>query len=671
MRKKLVCEKIGGSPQFTVPAPELMNMVVELDPALWAATSAPCENLSTNSRFLLYLDPNNSGSIRIDEVTGAIKFLFASFKSEKELNRCIESLDLSEINSEGEAGEDFLKFIKKTFGLKDDNAELALAEVSDKINAVSSGPLKGDGKLRAPAVEDPVVLAFFNDVLTVSGQDSLTIETLDKFIADAQDFLHWEENTAKPELKVQDPTLAYSVYSALKTKLDEFFNYCQLVAIDPANLSRFQLNSENMPPLEIKNQQVVSEYLDSMPLALPNDKMELRLTRDTNPRFQAQLKDFGTAFKISSLALDKWQEIKKELGPYDEYCARIYGDPVGKLGRAKLENYLNGSEIKTLRNILAKDAKLSDTLEQLKKIEKMILFRRYLPEFLDNFVNFKDLYAQGKNSIIQAGSLILDGRHFDLTIFVRSHAEHKKYALKSNLCMIYVELENKDKGVPKHFAVASVTAGSADNLYIGKKGVFLDNQGVYWDAVITDFVNGPVSFWQTMFLPFRKAGENISQRMAKLSSFNAIEQNVAKGVKAAETNNSKGHSLLSAGSIAVLCGSVGVAALGSGAAYIIKTLQNVFWLKILLFMVGIIALVMAPAVISALLKLRRRNLALFLEASGWAVNQHMRLKSRIAKTFTYRPESGKCSSNAWLCYILIALIIISALLTLNSIYKWL
>ena len=36
MRKKLVCEKIGGSPQFTVPAPELMNMVVELDPALWA-----------------------------------------------------------------------------------------------------------------------------------------------------------------------------------------------------------------------------------------------------------------------------------------------------------------------------------------------------------------------------------------------------------------------------------------------------------------------------------------------------------------------------------------------------------------------------------------------------------------------------------------------------------
>jgi hypothetical protein len=670
MRKKLVCENIGGSPQFTVPAPELMNLVVELDPALWAATSAPCENLSTNRRFLLYLDPNNSGSIRIDEVIDAVKFLFAAFKSEKDLGRCVDSLAVSEINAEGEGGEDFLKFIKKTFGHKDDNEELMLVEVSDKINALSSGPLKGDGKLRAPAVEDAAALVLFNDVLTVSGQDSLTTEALDKFIADARDFLEWEENTAKPELKVHDPTLAYSVYSALKTKLDEFFNYCQLVAIDQANLSRFLLNSENMPPLEIKNQQVVSEYLDAMPLALPNDKMELRLTRDVNPRFQTQLKDFGTAFKISSLTLDKWQEIKKELAPYDEYCARIYGDPAGRLGRAKLENYLNGPEIKTLQNILAKDAKLSDTLEQLKRIEKMILFRRYLPEFMDNFVNFKDLYAPGRSSIIQAGSLILDGRHFDLTIFVRSHAEHKKYALKSNLCMIYVELENKDKGVPKHFAVASVTSGSAVNLYIGKKGVFLDNQGIYWDAVITDFVNGPVSFWQTMFLPFRKAGENISQRMAKLSSFNAIEQNVAKGVKAAETNSSKGHSLLSAGSIAVLCGSVGVAALGSGIAYAIKTLQSVSWIRIVLVLIGIIALVMAPAVVSALLKLRRRNLALFLEASGWAVNQHMRLKSRIAETFTYRPGKSKCSNNAWLYYILTALIIISALLTLNSIYKW-
>jgi hypothetical protein len=73
---------------------------------------------------------------------------------------------------------------------------------------------------------------------------------------------------------------------------------------------------------------------------------------------------------------------------------------------------------------------------------------------------------------------------------------------------------------------------------------------------------------------------------------------------------------------------------------------------------------MLPAVISALLKLRRRNLALFLEAAGWAVNQHLRLKSKIAATFTYRPEYEKPLRNSWIYYILlvIAIIIIALLI---------
>ena len=234
--------------------------------------------------------------------------------------------------------------------------------------------------------------------------------------------------------------------------------------------------------------------------------------------------------------------------------------------------------------------------------------------------------------------------------------------------MIYVELQNKDKNIPKQFAVASVTAGSANSLYIGKKGIFIDNKDAYWDAVITDFVNGPISFWQTMFLPFRKASEAISQRMMKLSSFNAMEQNISKGAKTVETQK-KGFSLLSAGSIAVLCGSVGVAALGSGIAFAIKTLQSVSWVRIVVVFLGVVLLIMAPAVISALLKLRRRNLALFLEAAGWAVNQHLKLKNAIARTFTYRPEYERSSNNAWLYYVLLAVILIAGAIIYNRMFK--
>ncbi len=670
MKKKLICEKIGGSPQFVIPVPEVMKDIVALDPALWAATSAPCAGLSINPKFIAYLDPNNSGSIRIDEVIAAIEFLLKSFKSARELNNQNETVKLSELNVESDAGKAFLKFVKKSFSLKaDESSELTLAQVSDKINLVSSGPLKGDGNLTSAAVKDADDLNLFKDILAVSGKDSLSLELLDKFIADAEDFLDWEENTAKPELKVKDSTSAYSAYSALKDKLNEFFSFCQLVAADPANAGRFRLDPEKIPPLELKNPAAVSEYLDAMPLAPPNRNLGLELSSTINPRFQGQVKDFAAAFKLSVLSLEKWEKIKQELAPYEEYCARIYGDPTGKLGRKKLEAYLKGPEIQNLRNILAKDAELSDTLGLLKKLEKMILLRCRMPEFINNFVNFKDLYTQGKTSIIQAGSLIMDGRHFDLALFVKNPAEHKKYALKSNLCMIYVELVNKDKNIPKQFAVAAITTGSVNNLYAGKKGVFIDNHAVYRDAVITDFVNGPISFWQTMFLPFRKASEAISQRMMKLSSFNAIEKNVGKGMKTVETQK-KGFSLVSAGSIAVLCGSVGVAALGSGLVFAINKLKDVSWVKITSVFLGVIILIMMPAVISALLKLRRRNLALFLEAAGWAVNQHLKLKGAIARTFTYRPEYEKSAGVNWFFYIAAVIFIVCEVIILNRMFNW-
>ena len=666
MKNKLICENIGGSPQFVVPAPEIMKAVVDLDPALWAATSAPCENLSTDPKFVSYLDASNSGSIRIDEVTAAIKFLMESFKSAQELNNLSETIQLSELNVESEDGKVFLDFIKSSFKV---DSELTLVQVSDKINDVSSGPLKGDGNLTAAAITNPDGLNLFKDILAVSGTDSLSLELLDKFIADARDFLEWEENTAKPELKVEDQTLAYSAYSALKGKLDEFFSYCQLVAADPVNAERFRLDPENIVPLEVKNPQAVSDYLNSMPLAFPNKDLKLKLTEGVNSRFQDLVKDFASAFKLTTLDMKKWESIKQELAPYEEYCARIYGDPTGKLGRKKLEDYLNGPEIVNLRKLLDKDAKLSNTLGQLKKLEKMILLRRYMPEFINNFVNFKDLYTQGKNSIIQSGSLVMDGRHFDLALFVKNPAEHKKYALKSNLCMIYIELVNKDKSIPKQFAVAAITTGSVTNLYTGKRGVFIDNRGTYWDATITDFVNGPISFWQTMLLPFRKAGEAIGQRVTKLSSFNAIEQNMDKSIKTVETQGKSG-SFLSAGSIAVLCGGVGVAALGSGVAFAIKTLQSVSWVRIVLVFLGIIILVMTPAVVSALLKLRRRNLALFLEAAGWAVNLHLKLKSAIAATFTYRPEPEKSGTGNWFYYIVTVILAVCLVIIFNQIFKW-
>jgi hypothetical protein len=45
-----------------------------------------------------------------------------------------------------------------------------------------------------------------------------------------------------------------------------------------------------------------------------------------------------------------------------------------------------------------------------------------------------------------------------------------------------------------------------------------------------------------------------------------------------------------------------------------------------------------PPVISGIYKLRKRNLGLFLEAAGWAINLPLRLNTGAGKLFTYTPR---------------------------------
>jgi len=88
----------------------------------------------------------------------------------------------------------------------------------------------------------------------------------------------------------------------------------------------------------------------------------------------------------------------------------------------------------------------------------------------------------------------------------------------------------------------------------------------------------------------------------------------------------------------LMSGGVGIAAIGSGFAYMVKSLKEVSWFKILLALVIIIIVLAMPLIISAIIKLRRRNIGLFLEAAGWAVNLRMTLNRKMGNLFTYSPD---------------------------------
>lgn len=651
----MIFRKFGGSYQYWVRTPEDLPEVLKLDPALWAALSVPTASVNADRKFLAYLDCDSNGMIRLDDVTAAIKFSMAALSSLSPLAEETAELDAAALREDTETGRGLAEFIRGNPELVADG-RLHLAAISAKLDEVASGPLRGDGILRAAAVADSGARELFSEIVAVSGSgDGITAAQLEKFTADAADFLHWAQQTERPLFRNEDPAPYFAALNAIKDKVDEFFRFCELIRLDAAHRKRFQLDPENLPSLDIRDGAAVAAEICSAPLSQPDRAAELELSGEINPEYREAAANFAELFRIERLTPESWAKLQAELAPYAEYLNRAQGDNIGRLGSAKLEACLADGKPEALRSLLAKDSSIGEVLDRLRMLEKLLLFKQYLLRFTNNFVCFKALFSSGETSMIQAGRLVMDGRTFALTLWIDSVAAHKAIAVKSRLCLIYLELVT-DKG-GKIYAAAAVTAGDLKRIYIGKPAFFIDSTGKQYCGKVVDLVSGPISFLQTVFAPFRRLGEAIGGKFQKFTDFSSTEKQLGKEIDssidklAAPPPPPTKNGLSGNSSMLLLAGGLSIAALGAAASYAVKTMASIISsvvamppLRIAMWVLIVAAILFLPLAINAMLQLRRRNLTLFLEAAGWAINLPMRLNSRVSRFFTFYgiyPEDAK------------------------------
>ncbi|HSO00368.1 MAG TPA: hypothetical protein VLS89_18880, partial [Candidatus Nanopelagicales bacterium] len=84
-------------------------------------------------------------------------------------------------------------------------------------------------------------------------------------------------------------------------------------------------------------------------------------------------------------------------------------------------------------------------------------------------------------------------------------------------------------------------------------------------------------------------------------------------------------------------GGVAFAALGSSAAFMLQTLSKTDPIHALITTLSIVAGVMSLSALLGWLKLRRRDVATLLEASGWAFNERIYLRRNLSHRFTRVP----------------------------------
>jgi hypothetical protein len=176
---------------------------------------------------------------------------------------------------------------------------------------------------------------------------------------------------------------------------------------------------------------------------------------------------------------------------------------------------------------------------------------------------------------------------------------------------------------------ADFTDGDADNLFVGRNGMFVDRQGRDWDATVTKLVANPISIRQAFWTPYKKFVRLVEAQLAKRGAetderSQSLLAGLAKPVGATDpaAPTPPGGKPIDVGTVAA----IGVAVGGIGA--MVTGILGAFlglgmWMP--LGLLGIVLLISGPSVLLAFLKLRHRNLGPILDANGWAINGRARI----------------------------------------------
>ena len=278
--------------------------------------------------------------------------------------------------------------------------------------------------------------------------------------------------------------------------------------------------------------------------------------------------------------------------------------------------------------------------------ERLLRYRIHLGEFLRNYVTMDRLYDGSAAAVFQTGTLRIDGKEMNLCFHVESEAAHSALSGKSECCVVYLKLTRLGGGGDRSIC-AVVTAGTIGGLYVGRNGVFYDRDGSDWEAVVTKVVEAQVSLSEAFWSPWRKLGAGAADAVKKFLG-DRQAKSVEKMQKGAESAQAGGAALAS--SVAAI--GIGVGMVGAAAASLAAAVRGMGPWQLLASVLAAILVVSLPSVVLTWFKLRRRDLGAILNASGWAVNRHLRFSMARARGFT------KCArtSDRWLYALLIVLV---------------
>lgn len=643
--------RAGDFNQVALASGADMMALDRLDQKLWVALACPVSGLHFDQRTLQLIDANGDGRIRAPELIESIHWAGARLRDLDELVRGAEALPLAAIDDSRPEGAAVLDAARQTLTLlgKGDAEYISIEETADAVQRLSQTPFNGDGIIIEESAEDEAAKALIRDVIACCGSETdrsekpgISKELLERFLADAEASLAWyresrDDATLSP-LGERTAAAAEAV-AAVRAKVDDYFTRCRLAAFD--SRAATAMNGDEAEFQRLSSLCLAPDCADvaALPLAHAGPGASLPLADGINPAWEgaiAQLKEHALTPLLGerdTLAEADWKRVLTALAPFDAWKATGAPLTTQALGEERLHEILSGDLSARLLELIERDLAEAPRCAATEDIDRLVRYCRNLHLLCENFVNFGDFYDDEKDAIFEAGTLYIDQRSCELTLIVDDPARQATMAPLAGTYLLYCDCVRRETGETRHI-VAAVTNGDADNLLVGRNGVYYDRDGRDWDATVVRIIENPISMRQAFWSPYKKLVRMIEEQVAKRAA--AAEAASTEKLQSAATSAAnadqaaappaEGQKKIDVGTVAALGVAFGAlaTALAAIAGYVSGLLQLPFW-KLCLALVALLIIISLPSMVIAWLKLRRRNLGPLMDACGWAINARARI----------------------------------------------
>ncbi|MBO4319204.1 MAG: hypothetical protein J5857_01895, partial [Treponema sp.] len=542
---------------------------------------------------------------------------------------------------------------------KDSATEIGFDDINVNDKLFSPAVYNGDKILPAEAVHDETASGVVKEIIDatggcddISGVKGINREQFEAFFNDVQAIHDWREMAQKDAPGVFflnfGTDAAFSSYNEVKDKIDEFFLRCSVDSYSD-DLSK-KLGERDLDSMQ---DGLDRENLSLLPVASVNKERILPLKKGINPMWTEKMNAFieqvvSQIFDSNKESLNEseWKKIKTDFEPYSAWFSAKPENTASHLSFERVDEILSSDARQIIEHNLSEEEKHPPVALATVDLKKMLLLRRDFLKLLNNYVSFKEFYDPDQAAIFQCGVLYIDGHSCDLCFRVSDAAKHASMSPLSQCYLLYCDCTQKATGKTMQIA-AMVSAGKTENLMPGRNGLFYDREGNDWDAVITKIVENPTCIKEAFWSPYKKLARFIQEKVSKVAS--DAENKVSDKMTAAVDHPTEAATnAATATSKKIDIGTIAAISVAfTGIATVVGGLMQAFlglgaWIP--LGIIGIILLISLPSMFIAWNKLRQRNIAPILDASGWAINGNVKISIKLGNTMTHTAVRPKGSS---------------------------